>query len=90
MIDMKGNFTKFSSQKKDDKLVVAANYVVQGIYFDCTLNEQKDGNTLRGRVSITDAFTGKVMQVVGRKKDQRLEKNPATDLTIYKVVSCKK
>lgn len=90
MIDMNGNFTKFSSQTEDDKLVVKATYVVQGISFDCTLNEQKDENTLRGRVSIADPFSGNVMQVVGRKKDERLAKNPEADLTIYKVASCKK
>lgn len=90
MIAMEGKFSEFSCEIVDGKQLIQAMYKVQGISFPCTLNEQKDGKTLRGRVSVQDVNTGMVMQVTGREREERLTKNCKADLTIFKEVTCKK
>lgn len=90
MIELEGNFIEFTDESVDGKRAITASYFAQGLRFNCTLREQKDGIKMRGRVSILNMKTGTVMQVVDPKRSALLAANPKADLNIFKEITCNK
>lgn len=90
MIGIEGKFIEFSDESVEDKRAISASYSVQGFRFNCSLREQKDGCTMRGRVSILNMKTGTVMQVVNPKREALLVANSKADLSIFREITCDK
>lgn len=63
----------YNVQKSGDQLVVTGSYYYRGIEYRYSLRQQSNGPwVMRGRVSPISPSDGHILQVVGRKKTERL------------------